>query len=263
MNKRVLIASFVFVLIFFAVHSNACNAQNSTIGVVALHGKGDRAGSSGITQLVLALMQKGFVVIAPEMPYSKYRKYDKSYEETVLEIDNAVKELKKRGALKIFIAGHSMGANVALHYATQTKVDGVIAVAPGHTPDLERFQETTGDSVLRARKMVEEGKGYNREIFTDINQGNISSVEVPAYIYLSWFDPDGHAVIPRNASTMKPDTALLWVVGKLDPLYKRGTQYAFDLAPPNPRNKYLVINSNHWNTPTDAAGEIIKWLLEF
>ena len=263
MNKRILIACVVFVLVSFVVYSNACNAQNSTIGVVVLHGKGDQAGKSHITELVLKLKAQNFVVMAPEMPYSKYRKYDKSYEETSLEVDNAVKELKKLGALKIFIAGHSLGANVALYYATQTKVDGVIAISPGHTPDLKKFQRTTGDSVLLAKKMVAEGKGSNREIFTDTNQGKASSIEMPAYVYLSWFDPNGHAIIPRNASAIKPDTALFWVVGKLDPLYDAGRQYAFNLAPSNPRNQYLVINSNHWNAPTDAADDVVKWLLAF
>ncbi|MBA4417084.1 MAG: hypothetical protein C0392_04120 [Syntrophus sp. (in: bacteria)] len=45
-------------------------------------------------------------VVIPEMPYSKTRFYDKSYEGIMAEIDVAVATLKKHGAKKIFIAGH-------------------------------------------------------------------------------------------------------------------------------------------------------------
>jgi predicted alpha/beta-hydrolase family hydrolase len=262
-NKRLWIICLVSVLIFGGIYVSVCPAQNSAVGIVALHGKGSAAGNSWITPLVLKLTRKGFIVLAPEMPYSKYRNYDRSYEDTMPEIDNAVKELKQRGAKKIFIAGHSLGANVALHYATLAEIDGILAVAPGHRPEAATFWKTTQGSVFRARQMVKEGKGDQRDIFTDTNQGKISSVEMSAAAYLSWFDPEGPAFMPRNVRAMKPNTALLWVVGRSDPIYDAGPQYAFNLAPPNMHNKYLVLNSNHTNTPADAAEEIIAWLLEF
>ena len=262
-NDRLHIVFLVFVLIFGVVCIPVCHAQNETIGIVALHGKAATAGNSPITPLVLELVKKGFVVAVPEMPYSKFRRYDKGYEETMLEIDDAIKEVKKEGAKKIFILGHSLGANVALHYATRTVIDGVIAVAPGHTPETPSFQKVVKDSVHRARQMVKEGKGNQRDIFTDTNQGKTSSIEVPASVYLSWFDPDGPAVIPKNIRAMNPKTALLWIVGKNDPIYKQGPQYAFNLAPSNKHNMYLVINSSHTNAPASAAEEIMAWLSDF
>ncbi|MCX5810835.1 MAG: alpha/beta fold hydrolase [Proteobacteria bacterium] len=228
-----------------------------------LHGKNGTPTNPSISLLTNKLERNGFIVIVPEMPYSKSRFYDKSYEGTMAEIDAAVAELKKRGAKKIFIAGHSLGANVALHYATTASVDGVLALAPGHTPELKGFQARIGDSVDRARKMVKEGKGDERYCFNDVNQGKISAVCLTAKTYLSWFDPEGPAVMPKNAAAIKPGTALLWVIGTKDQMYERGPSYVFDKVPPNTHNKYIVVKSDHMNTPVDAAEEIIQWLKIF
>src|SRR5208337_5222980 len=82
-------------------------AADATVGVVLLHGKDGTPGN--VSGLADALKKNGFAVTTPEMPYSKYRNFDKAYEETVPEIDKAVAELKKQGARRIFIAGHSLG----------------------------------------------------------------------------------------------------------------------------------------------------------
>jgi hypothetical protein len=53
------------------------------------------------------------------------------------------------------------------------------------------------------------------------------------------------------------------VIGTQDRLYKRGSAYAFDKVPANANNKYLVVNSDHMDTPKDAAEEVVKWLKHF
>jgi pimeloyl-ACP methyl ester carboxylesterase len=216
-----------------------------------------------MTDFAWKLRDSGFIVTVPEMPYSKNRSYDKSYQDTMFEIDDAVAGLKKDGAKKIFIAGHSLGANVALHYSTRTLVDGIIAIAPGHIPESRVMQTKLGGDIERARKMATEGQGNTANRFDDINQGRMSSVNTTASIYLSWFDPDGQAVMSKNAAALKPGTPLLWVIGTRDPLYKTGSSDIFDKAPPNPRSKYIVVDSDHMSTPSNSAGEIINWLNTF
>lgn len=250
---------FLWVIMSIAVSS----ASDEAIGIVLLHGKGGTPKSPYLSGLVRDLKKEGFIVITPEMPYSKDLEYDKSYEDTVSEIDKHVSELKRRGAKKIFVGGHSLGANVALYYAAKTSVDGVLAIAPGHSPELQGFQSKLEDSVERAKRLVSEGKGDKQGRFIDFNVGKTSTIRVTAKIYLSWFDPDGPAVMPKSAAAIKPGPALLWVIGTKDKMYERGQAYAFDKAPSNPNNKYLVVNSDHLNTPNDASGEIIKWLKAF
>jgi esterase/lipase len=258
-NKKVLVLLWTTVFLLSNVFLNAYAAENK-VGVVLLHGKGGMPATPPILELASDLKRNGFMVITPEMSYSKFRRYDKTYEETMLEIDKALEQLKGSGAKKIFVAGHSLGANVVLYYATQASVDGIIMIAPGHRLEDKKFQDRLGDSLDRAKKMVDEGKGSERSDFTDVNQGNTSIINVTAKIYLSWFSPEGAAVMPRNAPAVKPEIAVLYVVGKQDPIYEKGRQYVFDKLPQNPDNKYLVVNSDHMRTPVVAANEIIAWL---
>jgi esterase/lipase len=143
----------VWILLWVALSTSM--AADATVGVVLLHGKD--AIPATVSGLADALKKNGFAVTTPEMPYSKYRNFDKAYEDTVPEIDNAVAELRQQGAKRVFVAGHSLGANVALYYGTRVSVDGVLAIAPGHTPELKGYSSRVHDSVEPARKMVNEG----------------------------------------------------------------------------------------------------------
>ena len=82
-------------------------AADATVGVVLLHGKDGIPGTvSGLTD---ALRKNGFAVTTPEMPYSKYRNFDKAYEDTVPEIDKAVAELCKKN-------GYNFGGELSGHF---------------------------------------------------------------------------------------------------------------------------------------------------
>jgi pimeloyl-ACP methyl ester carboxylesterase len=225
-------------------------------GIVLLHGKQGSPTARSLQVLASRLAGIGWLVSTPEMPWSGARIYDRSYEQAMGEIGEAVKKLKDRGAVKIFVGGQSLGANAALRYAAQSQVAGVLALAPGHIPDLQSFPK----DLARARRMIDAGNGDERASFEDSNQGKKFTVQTTARIYLSYMDPDGAAVMPKSAAAIKPGTPLLWVVGTADGMSNRGPSYAFDKAPPNPQSKYLVVNSDHADTPRDAADEIIAWL---
>jgi esterase/lipase len=225
---------------------------------VLLHGKDGLP--LNVAGLADALKKNGFVVVTPEMPYSKYRGMDKSYEDCVPEIDNAVALLKKQGARNIFIAGHSLGASVALYYGTRVPVDGIVAIGPGGNTG--QVGSRLQDDLTRARRMMAEGKGDDFGLFDDYNQGQRHTRRTTARIYLSYQDPDGPAVMPRNAAALKTGIPLLWVVGTQDQMYQRGPSFIFDKAPPNPRNRYVVVESSHTATPfdTEAIRQIVAWL---
>jgi len=72
---------------------------------------------------------------------------------------------------------------------------------------------------------VDKGKSSELSDFTDVNQGNTSTINVTTKSYLSWFSPEGAAVMPRNAPAVKPGIAVLYVVGKQDPIYEKGRQF--------------------------------------
>src|SRR5262245_59118736 len=62
------------------------------------------------------------------------------------------------------VAGHSFGANAAIVYAgSGREVDGMIAIAPGHVPDVSGFRNTVASSVDRAKAMIAEGKAAGQD----------------------------------------------------------------------------------------------------
>lgn len=237
---------------------------NDEIGIILMHGKGGTSKPrSPIGKLASALESNGFKVLAPDMPWSRSRIWDKSYEDAMKEIDSYVKELRDSGAKKIIVGGHSIGANAAIGYgARRDGLAGILAIAPGHIPEIGGFQNRMEHDYKRAKKMVDEDKGRERTDFKDFNQGKLSEVNATAQDYLSWYSPDGPAVMPKNAAALKPNTPLMWVIGEKDVMLRNGRDesYAFSRAPSNPKNQYVVVKGGHKVTPQKGEDEIISWL---
>jgi dienelactone hydrolase len=241
--------------------SPAAWAQGSLqgYGVILMHGKFGTAGAF-LGGLKTALEKEGAIVITPEMPWSLRRIYDASYEDAMLEIDRAVMEAQRLGATRIVVGGHSMGANAALGYAARREgLAAVLALAPGHPNDITFMKAITHGGVERAREMIAAGQGDAVATFPDTAQGVPYPVRTTANIYLSLFDPEGAASMPRNAAAMGP-VPLLWVVGIADPIFFKGREYAFDLGAKNPKSKYLQIAATHMTTPFQARHAVVEWL---
>jgi pimeloyl-ACP methyl ester carboxylesterase len=212
-------------------------------GVVLIHGKSGRFG--GLSRVESAVSQFGAATSAPRMSWSsEYRTYD----ETLAEVDAAVRRLRSGGARRIALIGQSLGANVALGYmARRGRVNAVVAISPGHHPP--RFARWTRESIARARQMVRSGQGNVRSSFLDINQGRTFQVTATARAYLSFFDPRGPAVIPRNAGRRR-GARLLWVVGTRD--RRAGTLVR--------GGRVLRVPAGHRGAGRVAAQDIAYWL---
>ncbi len=253
------------VLVFVLVADPQADASaDESVGIVLMHGKGGTAvPQSSIGQLAEALQSAGFIVIAPDMPWHRSRIWDRSFAESMVEIDEYVAKLKRKGAKKIVVGGHSLGANAAIGYGARREgLAGILAIAPGHIPEVQGFQSRMDHDYRRAQKMVDEGKGSDAGGFKDFNQGRTSKVRAKAKDYLSWYDPKGPAVMPANAAKLKAGTALMWVIGEKDILlrYGRGKNYVFDLAPPHPKSIYVVVPGGHRVTPQKGEDQITNWL---
>lgn len=232
------------------------------VGVLLMHAKGGSSSAhSPIGRLARSLESNGFLVSSPDMPWSRTRGFDKAFEESMTEIDERVEELKERGATHIVVGGHSIGANAALGYgARRHGLAGILAIAPGHYPELGTFQDKAGNDWKVARKMVEGGRGEAMAAFKDATQRRTEERTMTAKIYLSWFDPEGPAVMPANTANLKAGAALLWIIGQNDPQYRMGKNYAFSSAPSHPKNAYIVVKGGHNVTPQTGENEILRWL---
>lgn len=231
----------------------------SGFGVVLLHGKGGTP-TSMIEGLSETLRKEGALVEAPELPWSHRRIYDATYDQAMAEIDLAAQKLRWAGASRIVVAGHSLGANAAIGYAARREdLAAVIALAPGHLPEAWALRLRTKGAIARAKRLVASGQGDVRMSFPDLAQGIPFQVKATPNVYLSMFDPEGPAVIPRNAAAMGA-VPYLWVVGVGDPIFLHGRDYGFDPGAKHPKSKYLVIPGLHLTTPFQARKPIVEWL---
>jgi len=106
---------FLLLLLAGVTFAGVPAVAGEKIGVVLMHGKNRTASEkSPIGKLAYALEVADFIVVAPDMPWSRSRGFDRTYAETMAEIDRAVANLKDKGATKIVVGGHSLGANAAL-----------------------------------------------------------------------------------------------------------------------------------------------------
>ena len=239
-----------------ALLGHVASAAGNDLGVVLMHGKGGSP-SGYVRELGAALEGKGYLVSTPSMPWAQDRIYDATFDQAMREIDREVEALRQKGAKRVVVAGHSLGANAALGYAaSRDGISGIIALAPAHTPELAGFQKRVGADLGRARALIADGKGKEKYRFSDVNQGRFLEVTATPEAYLSWFDPDGSAVMPKSASSFKASTALLIVAGSGE----RGRDYIFDRAPPHPKSKFVTVAADHFAVPSAAIGEVADWL---
>jgi pimeloyl-ACP methyl ester carboxylesterase len=257
---RVLLA---LAAVMVAPRLGAASADLHGLGVVYLHGKMSWPGAAngGIWS---ALEDEGALVATPEMPWSLHRRYAATFEQAMGEIDAAVASLKAKGATRILIIGHSMGANAAFGYAARhPELAGLVALSPGHLPDQDNMRGFVADAVVRAKKLIAEGQGNVPQTFPDMAQDIPLTTTATPYVYLSMFDPNGPAVMPKNAAVIGAaphPMPVLWVVGKLDPIDRRGPEYAFDAAARNPKSKYVEVFAGHLTTPLVARGKVVDWI---
>ena len=226
-------------------------------GVVLLHGKNgspDRL----IANLSNELEREGYLVERPPMPWSRQRGFDAGYEQAMAEIDAAVARLKARGALRVAVAGHSLGGNAALGYAARRRgLWAMVALAPAHTPEFNAPR--LAGSLAKARDMAAAGRGGEKAEFTDVNVGKEFPVNTTPNIYLSYNDPAGPAVMPSNAAAIAAPLPVLWVVGESDRL-TRPADYAFAKIPAHPASRYLAVPADHTQVPDVAAAAVVEWL---
>jgi pimeloyl-ACP methyl ester carboxylesterase len=256
-RRRFLVLGFCALAALCAGSARGAGLQS--LGVVYLHGKGGWPGAldGGILK---SLQEEGARVAVPEMPWSLRRKYAATYEKAMAEIDAAVAGLKAAGATRIAVIGHSLGANAAIGYAARhPDLAAVVALAAGHLPESDGLRRHTREAIAHAKQLVAAGKGDVPQHFPDLAQGLPFPATATATVYLSMFDPDGPAVIPKNAAAMGP-VPFLWVVGTLDPIYRRGRDYAFTAGAKNPKSRYVEVFAGHLTTPLAARKQVIDWL---
>jgi pimeloyl-ACP methyl ester carboxylesterase len=230
----------------------------SDIGVVVLHGTQGMPGTIVTSRFERALKDAGYGVQAPEMCWSRNRIYDAPFLDCLRDIDAAAAKLRAAGARRIVIAGQSEGGNAALTYASShPDIAGVIAFAPAGNPAGLGRNPRVQQSVSQAQQMVANGHGNDRVSFTNLNNGNEFSVYTTPTIFLSFTDPQGPAVFPRNLPRVT--VPVLWVAGDAD-RSQANADAQFATLPANRLSRMVHVGGPHLGTPEAGTGPALEWL---
>lgn len=245
------------ILIVWLVMSALLGFEPQSTGILLLHGKGGTVAKtwSGFKN---GLENSGFIVLAKDMPWSKDRYIDKTYEASLEEVKSDIETLKAKGVQRVVVIGHSMGANVALAYASLYPIDALVLLAPGHNPD--RMTAYFQPSVSLAKKMMDEHKGDETASFSDLNGGKQFMREMHANVYYSFFAPDGLAAMEVRAKKLSSTLPVLYVVGDQDPLTQKNGTDIFDALPKMPQSRYIRVNADHMGTVNASEKEVDSWL---
>lgn len=236
-------------------------------GVIVLHGKHGNPGNF-IASYVMALRQAGFVAEAPETAWSGRRRYDVDYLQALAEVGQALAALKAKGVERVVLAGHSMGGGAALAYAARNaagtqgggpELAALILLAPGHTPEVGKQRDLIVEEVVKARELVAHGKSEEKVQFRDLNVGRATDTLLPAERFLTYFDPEGPAVMPINAARVKKPLPVLWIVGARD-IVTKPASYAFDKLPAHPASRYQTVDAGHMEAVPASLPIVIEWL---
>ena len=254
-------------------------AAPEEVGVVLMHGwglirnrpPGHISHTLRNDPLASALKREGFHVLQPEMPWGPNRILEAALDTAMEELDGQVSKLKAAGAKKIVIAGHSMGAPMALAYVGRREgLAGVIALAPGHHPELQpkMFPDFYPKQIAEARGLVAAGKGNARTTFKAAQCCFFfDDFQSTPIAYLSYFDPAGPGTMAGNAAGLKPGVPVLVVFGKRDGIFKQLAAFNESLAdyiwsriPPHPLHRRVTIDADHGQVPERSVEDVIRWL---
>ncbi|MBO6521247.1 MAG: alpha/beta fold hydrolase [Rhodospirillales bacterium] len=237
------------------------HALAADIGVVVLHGKGGMPGGL-VKSLALHLSRSGMDVANLEMPWSRDREYGAAPEAGVGEIDAAFEKMRADGAKKVFVVGHSLGALFAAHYAAERAVSGLVLVAPGGNVASRFWQDKVSDSLDKAARLIDEGKGEEKTDFIDFegSKGN-STIHVTPTLYRAWFSTDSPLNQRRTYGRLPAGLPVLNIVPVND--YKalvRAKDDLFRLLPDTPDREMYEPHTNHQNAPAESAEKITAWI---
>ena len=254
---------FAALLLIAALLPARAQVPPSAIGVIVMHGKGGAPGGI-VSGLADTLAREGFIVANVEMPWSGRRTYDVTVEDAEKEVEAIAAELRRKGAQRWFLVGHSQGGVFALHAAGRLRPDGAVAVAPGGSSDAQIMREKLGGRVDEARRLHAEGKGDDTREFADHESSKgVYPVTTTARRYLGWFDPDGAMNLFGILSRLPQGMPVLLVVPTGDfRALLRMKQPTFEALPKHPLTRLLEPASDHRRAPVVAADDIAKWLRE-
>ncbi len=224
------------------------SADASGIGIVLMHG--NRAAGDQFYMMAPKIEAAGYGLMTPNMCWSNRKRFNRTADDCMSDVDDAIAKLKAQGYDRFVVAGHSMGGiNTLLYAAHHEGLAGVIVFAPSAKP-----RRTNDDpDVVRSRELVAEGMGDKMTTYP----AGINDLEATPSAWLSFNAPES----PLYDTELLPKLTapLLWVAGTQDN-GQRDAAEQFKLAPSTPLNRLVMVKADHFATPDVAVDDMIAWL---
>jgi pimeloyl-ACP methyl ester carboxylesterase len=256
MQRQMVMAMRTGMLLLLLLLSSLASAYPA---IVLAHGKQDTP-PYAIDPVVQVLRAQGFTVLTPDMPWSATRQYDAGHPAAVAQLVQAVTRLRAEGAHPVFVGGHGLGGNTALAAATQVVVQGVVLIAPAHTPDAPAFALAVSDSLHQAQALVARGASTVPVTLLDFNHRSTQPIHITPADYVSYFSAAGTAAMSLTALQLPKGVPVMWVHGLWDVLRADGHGLFFSHLPAHAQHLPLSLFNPLGNTPKAAAVDIARWL---
>lgn len=230
--------------------------------VIFAHGKTGWPESTFYDTFFSDLAAAGYDVHSLQMPWAT-NSWDGSSCQAINLLQDKATEFKGSGE-KLIIIGHSMGgAHVQILAAMESSldIDGIVALAPGHMPQLVTgFQNTVAVDVAAARSLVQSNQGDVIGTYGTPNGGITVSISLSAENYLSFHD----TAVFADHRELYPDTYIpsLWIGGNADPLvstYQYQTYFNRTGDPTN-KNQFTLVDGDHLGMIANSGSTVIDWI---
>lgn len=228
---------------------------------ILIHGKWSHPNTPLLRILEKELKEKNYIVIKPNMPWSRTRQYDQTYELALQDLAKIIQQHRREGIKKIVLIGHSLGANAAIAYQSYIgDADAIVAITPGHIPYLMCKRNKHHEYVIKkAEDNLKRNKNKTLIDFIDLNCGINKKFTVSADIFFSYFNPAGLGHMPATIKKFKKSTPLLYIEGATDYIHT-GPDCVFSRAPYHPLSTYMLTSGNHMTTTEISSKQITSWL---
>jgi esterase/lipase len=241
-------------------------AAQQDLGVVLMYGKnGSWSTSLGLRDMASILQKAGAKVSLPEMPWRRgaWESNTMTVPQVYALIDREVEALKAKGATRIVVGGHSLGANMALSYAVaRGNLAGLVMAAPGHSPD-SWYMSDKGikAAVDKVKELYDAGKGKESFRGPDLNQDERATLTTTVEAYGSWMSPRGRAAMKTQAPKLPETTPIFVGVSRDEPGYATAQPYIYKPAAKNPYSVYVETVGEHKNVDFAVSKRAADWIL--
>lgn len=247
------------------------SAAPATSSIIVMHGKTATPVDAYLLNLYSALSDDGYDVVAPYLPWR-----DTSWDGSMCEVMNYIDLLAQQEAAKgraVIVAGHSMGGAHALIYAVTDpaeEVKAIVALAPGHFPQLEmplltllfpNIADSINSSITLAENMVASGDGGQLNTFDTLLPdpgGPLLPISATANDYLSYHALDQYPGIDDVLPPIK--LPVLWLAGEDDPLTAFYNMAALSSRITSLNSDYQLVAGNHIDMVSNSGAPASAWL---